>query len=236
MRLAEVVPSPAGNSAALHLGQPEHRGSDDATIRSQPSSSSKPPATAVAFAAPITGTVTCPVQQAVEGAGCVVVAEPRRRSARRRRRRSMPAQNARSPVPVSTTARTSGSDSASTIAAPIARDQRRRQRVAGLGSVQAERRGRASSPLADELARSSGRSPVVSARSAAPFMRSSTIGPKALSFSSSPGTLEALLEHDGELPLREDDVVVDVVDLPSRHLARSARAPRACDGMPYMST
>src|SRR5690606_9272761 len=30
--------------------------------------------------------------------------------------------------------------------------------------------------------------------------------------------LEALLEHDGELPLGEHDVVVDVVDLAPRHL------------------
>ena len=55
-------------------------------------------------------------------------------------RRSIPAQNARSPVPVSTTARTSGSASASTRAGAQRAGERRGQRVAGLGPVEAQHR------------------------------------------------------------------------------------------------
>ena len=59
-------------------------------------------------------------------------------------RRSMPAQNARSPVPVSTTARTSAS--ASAVEQRLADGRRISagvERVAGLGPVQPERPGRA---------------------------------------------------------------------------------------------
>ena len=55
----------------------------------------------------------------------------------------MPEQKARSPVPVRTTARTSGSDSASRMAVPERVDQARRQGVAGLGPVEPEERERA---------------------------------------------------------------------------------------------
>ena len=44
------------------------------------------------------------------------------------------------------------------------------------------------------------------------------MGPKASSFSSSPRTLVALLQHHRQLPLGQDDVVVDVVHLAPRHL------------------
>ena len=67
-------------------------------------------------------------------------------------------------------------------------------------------------------------------------MRSSTIGPKALELLVVAGPLEPLLEHDGELPLGEDDVVVDVVDLPARHLGVVREHLVARDGMPFMST
>ena len=44
------------------------------------------------------------------------------------------------------------------------------------------------------------------------------MGPKALQLLVVAGALEALFEHDRELPLGEDDVVVHVVDLAARHL------------------
>ena len=93
--------------------------SEEATIRSQPRSNSNPPATAVAWAAPMTGTVTRPsisFMKPVSRAGSLGPDAPPPAA---KARRSMPAQKARSPVPVSTMARISGSSSAWATAAPI---------------------------------------------------------------------------------------------------------------------
>ncbi len=90
----------------------------DATTTSHPSNSSKPPATAVAFAAPTIGTPISPWVNRAKPfmpSGSPPTAPPSAKA-----RRSMPAQNAFSPVPVSTTARTSGSSSASVIETPMA--------------------------------------------------------------------------------------------------------------------
>jgi hypothetical protein len=62
----------------------------------------------------------------------------------------MPAQKARVPVPVNTTARTPGVGVGVDDRGPEGVDQRRRERVAGLGPVQPHDRHRAA-PLADEL-------------------------------------------------------------------------------------
>jgi hypothetical protein len=105
--------------ARLTSGNP-NRASQDATMRSQPRSSSKPPATAVAFAAPITGTPTSPrvsrKKPAVAPGSSSVGGSPSAKA-----RRSMPAQKARLPVPVRTTNRISGSASASFSVSPMLR-------------------------------------------------------------------------------------------------------------------
>ncbi len=59
IRVPRNVPPPAGNRPRFTSGNP-NSASDEATITSQLSSSSKPPATAVAFAAPTSGIVTAP--------------------------------------------------------------------------------------------------------------------------------------------------------------------------------
>ena len=111
------TPPPAANSPRLTSGRPKEAASD-ATTTSQPRSNSKPPATAVALAAPTIGT---PISPCVKRAKPFMPSElPPRDPPSAKARRSMPAQNAFSPVPVSTTARMSGSFSASTMPSPIA--------------------------------------------------------------------------------------------------------------------
>ncbi len=113
------TPPPAAKSPRLTSGTPKEA-ADDETTTSQPSSSSKPPATAVALAAPTMGTAISPLVKRTKPrmASGFPLMPPEPPSAKPRR--SMPAQNARSPVPVSTTARTSGSFSASSMARPMA--------------------------------------------------------------------------------------------------------------------
>ena len=113
------TPPPAAKRPRLTSGTPKEA-ADDATTTSQPRSSSKPPATAVAFAAPTMGTAISPLVKRTKPrmASGLPLMPPEPPSAKPRR--SMPAQKARSPVPVSTTARTSGSFSASSMARPMA--------------------------------------------------------------------------------------------------------------------
>ena len=135
-------------------------------------------------------------------------------------RRSMPAQNARSPVPVSTTARISGSFSASPHRLTDAADDRRGQRVARLRPVEPGDQDVALS-LAYEFAVLLLRSSLVSRRLGELCRTLHQLGhdrPEGLQLYVVAGPLEALLEHDSELPLGEDHVVVDVVDLPAGHL------------------
>ena len=118
MRVLMNTPPPAANSPRLTSGRPKTALSE-ATTTSQPSSTSNPPATAVAFAAPTTGTASSPrVKRAYPAAPspALSLGEPSAANDRR----SIPAQNARSPVPVRITQRTSGSVSAATRAAPRA--------------------------------------------------------------------------------------------------------------------
>ena len=69
MRVPRNTPPPAANSARFTSGRPNLAWSD-ATTTSQPSSSSKPPATAVAWAAPTIGTVMSPGMKRPKAAMC----------------------------------------------------------------------------------------------------------------------------------------------------------------------
>src|SRR5918995_1254133 len=73
-RVPRNVPPPAANRPRLTSGSPNFA-VEDATMRSQPRSSSKPPATAVAFAAPITGTPDLALDQPEEAPRRLVGAE-----------------------------------------------------------------------------------------------------------------------------------------------------------------
>ena len=123
-----MTPLPA-NSPRLTSGSPKEA-SAEATTTSQPSSSSKPAATALALAAPITGTSTCPdtnrMYPSMVPSAAVV-------SPSAKVRRSIPEQKERSPVPVTSSTRISGSASASTTAVPIPPiiDQLRALRTSG---------------------------------------------------------------------------------------------------------
>ena len=111
------TPPAAANRPRLTSGSPNDAASD-ATTTSQPRSSSKPPATAVALAAPTMGTPISPCVKRTKPfipSGLPPTLPPSANA-----RRSMPAQKAFSPVPVRTTARTSGSFSASVMPSPIA--------------------------------------------------------------------------------------------------------------------
>ena len=117
IRVLMKTPPPAAKSPRLTSGSPNFAVSE-ATTTSQPSSNSKPPATAVAFAAPTMGTPISPlVKRTKPSIPCLL---PPTVPPSAKARRSMPAQNALSPVPVSTTARTSGSFSASIMPRPMA--------------------------------------------------------------------------------------------------------------------
>ena len=117
-------------------------------------------------------------------------------------------------------------------AAPSAPSSARRERVAGLGPVEAQHQDGAA-PL-DARARRLGvrrasltsRSPSSRPARRRSRMRSSTTGPNAWSFSSSPARWKPCSSTTAELPLGEDHVVVDVVDLAARHLGVAGRAPR----------
>ena len=74
IRVPRNVPPPAGIRPRCTSGRPNVACSA-ATITSQPSSSSKPPATAVPLAAPTSGTVTSTFEQPIERVRDVVVAE-----------------------------------------------------------------------------------------------------------------------------------------------------------------
>src|SRR5262249_16396090 len=149
------VPPPAGNSPRFTSGSP-NVASDDAMITSHPRSSSKPPASADAFAAPTRGTATAP---SVNRRNARPVSSSPRPvcSPAEKDRRSMPAQKARAPGPVRTRARISGSVSPSTSAAPMPRTRSRGRGVPAAGRVgratrAAPRRSRtSSSPTSDAV-------------------------------------------------------------------------------------
>ena len=117
IRVLMNTPPPAAKSPRLTSGSPNEAVSE-ATTTSHPKSSSKPPATAVALAAPTMGTPISPLVKRTKPAMPSLLPPTVPPSAKARR--SIPAQKALSPVPVSTTARTSGSFSASTMPSPMA--------------------------------------------------------------------------------------------------------------------
>ena len=110
------IPPPPANRPRLTSGSPNSAWSE-ATTRSHPSRSSRPPPTAVAFAAPTTGFAHPPRRNRRYAAVASESPEPRRPSLKSRR--SIPAQNALSPVPVITIAWTAGSPSAASTPPPM---------------------------------------------------------------------------------------------------------------------
>ena len=113
-RLPSTVPPPPGINPRLTSDNPK-KACSAATTTSHDIMSSKPPATAAPLIAPISGT---PRSQGMTGAiTCPAIpsaAEPSDDASpcATKPLRSIPAQNARSPAPVSTTARTASSSTA----------------------------------------------------------------------------------------------------------------------------
>src|SRR5439155_4585236 len=110
MRALSVVPPPAGKSPRLTSARP-NLACSAATIRSHKRASSQPPATAGPLTAATTGFGKPPRWNHVKASNDVSSPSPDSRSSLKARR-SMPAQNALSPAPVMTTARTPSSSAA----------------------------------------------------------------------------------------------------------------------------